>query len=185
LREGHDGTGVARFKDEEVAMKGTSFLGSAERVSSIDFEIDRLLNLIDSRLKRKEVVLAEEFAEELLEKAMNFLLHQKVARMNKLNSFLLLSMKLFLLVVFSALFCMIMDIQPLLGLKVFVSGVIMIALLVVVNYYLFGRFYRGIHFMTETYEKESKRFKDLLLDSVRVNNNPETALNMFRLAMMR
>ena len=166
-------------------MKGTSFLGSAERVSSIDFEIDRLLNLIDSRLRRKEVVLAEEFAEELLEKAMNFLLHQKAARMNKLNRFLLLIMKLLLLVVFASLFCMIMNIQPLLGLKVFVSGVIMIALLVVVNYYLFGRFYQGIHFMTETYEKESKRFKDLLLDSVRVNNNPETALNMFRLAMMR
>jgi len=166
-------------------MKGTSLLGTTERGSLINVEIDRLLNLIDSRLKREEVALAEEFAEELLEKAMNFLLHQKAARMNKLNRFLLLIMKLLLLVVFASLFCMIMNIQPLLGLKVFVSGVIMIALLVVVNYYLFGRFYRGIHFMTETYEKESKRFKDLLLDSVRVNNNPETALNMFRLAMMR
>ena len=166
-------------------MKGTSLLGTTERGSLINVEIDRLLNLIDSRLKREEVALAEEFAEELLEKAMNFLLHQKAARMNKLNRFLLLIMKLLLLVVFASLFCMIMNIQPLLGLKVFVSGVIMIALLVVVNYYLFGRFYQGVHFMTETYEKESKRFKDLLLDSVRVNNNPETALSMFRLAMMR
>ena len=98
---------------------------------------------------------------------------------------MLLIMKLILLIVFASLLCMVMNIQPLLGLKVFVAGVIVIAFLVSVNCYLFGRFYQGIHLMTEIYEKESKRFIDLLLDSVRVNNNPETALNMFRLAMMR
>jgi hypothetical protein len=39
--------------------------------------------------------------------------------------------------------------------------------------------------MTETYRKENRRFRDLLLDSVRVNNDPESALQMFRLSMMR
>jgi len=166
-------------------MNGTSSLDTPDWGSSMNFEIERLLNLIDSRLKRKEFALAEEYAEELLEKVMNFFLRQKAARMNKLNRFLLIIMKLILLIVFASLFCMVMNIQPLLGLKVFVAGVIVIAFLVLVNYYLFGRFYQGIHLMTEIYEKEGKRFIDLLLDSVRVNNNPETALNMFRLAMMR
>ena len=166
-------------------MNGTSSLDTPDWGSLMNFEIERLLNLIDSRLKRKEFALAEEYAEELLEKVMNFFLRQKAARMNKLNRFLLLIMKLILLIVFASLFCMVMNIQPLLGLKVFVAGVIVIAFLVLVNYYLFGRFYQGIHLMTEIYEKEGKRFIDLLLDSVRVNNNPETALNMFRLAMMR
>jgi len=166
-------------------MNGTSSLDTPDWGSSMNFEIERLLNLIDSRLKRKEFALAEEYAEELLEKVMNFFLRQKAARMNKLNRVLLIIMKLILLIVFASLFCMVMNIQPLLGLKVFVAGVIVIAFLVLVNYYLFGRFYQGIHLMTEIYEKESKRFIDLLLDSVRVNNNPETALNMFRLAMMR
>ena len=166
-------------------MNGTSSLDTPDWGSSMNFEIERLLNLIDSRLKRKEFALAEEYAEELLEKVMNFFLRQKAARMNKLNRVLLIIMKLILLIVFASLFCMVMNIQPLLGLKVFVAGVIVIAFLVLVNYYLFGRFYQGIHLMTEIYEKEGKRFIDLLLDSVRVNNNPETALNMFRLAMMR
>jgi hypothetical protein len=166
-------------------MKGTCFSGTTERVASIDLEIDRLLNLIISRLRRNEVVLAEEFAEELLEKAMKFLLQQKAARMNKVNRFLFVSMKLLLLLVFASLSCMVMNIQPLLGLKVFASGVIMIALLIVFNYYLFGRFCHAVQLMIETYKKESERFIDLLLDSARVNNNPETALNMFRLAMMR
>ena len=166
-------------------MNGTSSLDTPDWGSLMNFEIERLLNLIDSRLKRKEFALAEEYAEELLEKVMNFFLRQKAARMNKLNRVLLIIMKLILLIVFASLFCMVMNIQPLLGLKVFVAGVIVIAFLVLVNYYLFGRFYQGIHLMTEIYEKEGKRFIDLLLDSVRVNNNPETALNMFRLAMMR
>jgi len=173
------------LKGEEVAMNGTSSLDTPDWGSSMNFEIERLLNLIDSRLKRKEFALAEEYAEELLEKVMNFFLRQKAARMNKLNRVLLIIMKLILLIVFASLFCMVMNIQPLLGLKVFVAGVVVIAFLVLVNYYLFGRFYQGIHLMTEIYEKEGKRFIDLLLDSVRVNNNPETALNMFRLAMMR
>jgi hypothetical protein len=94
-------------------------------------------------------------------------------------------MQLLLLKVFASLVCMVMDIQPLLGLTVFTAGVIMIALLIVLNYYLFDRFCRAIHIMTELYDKESRRFTDLLLDRVRVNDNPETALAMFRLSMMR
>ena len=166
-------------------MKATTFAGTAELVASMNEEFDRLLNLIDSRLKRKEVALAEEFAEELLENAMNHLLRQKAAKMNKLNRVLLFIMKLLLVIVFVSLLFTVMNIQPFFGLKVFVAGCSMIALLVVVNYYLFRRFWRGVHLMLETYEKESRRFIGLLLDSVRVTGNPETALDIFRLSMMR
>jgi hypothetical protein len=153
--------------------------------STINAETDRLLNLIDSRLRRKEIALAEELAEELLAKDMNVLLRRKAAGMRRLNRFLLFIIQLLLLKVFASLVCMVMDIRPLLGLTVFTAGIIMIALLIVLNYYLFGKFCRGIHMMTETYEKESKRFTDLLLDRVRVNDDPEMALTMFRLALMR
>jgi hypothetical protein len=153
--------------------------------STINAETDRLLNLIDSRLRRKEIALAEELAEELLARTMNGLVRQKAAGMRRLNRFLLFIMQLLLLKVFASLVCMVMDIQPLLGLTVFTAGVIMIALLIVLNYYLFDRFCRAIHIMTELYDKESRRFTDLLLDRVRVNDNPETALAMFRLSMMR
>jgi hypothetical protein len=154
-------------------------------VSTNNAETDRLLNLIDSRLRRKEIALAEELAEELLARTMNGLVRQKAAGMRRLNRFLLFIMQLLLLKVFASLVCMVMDIQPLLGLTVFTAGVIMIALLIVLNYYLFDRFCRAIHIMTELYDKESRRFTDLLLDRVRVNDNPETALAMFRLSMMR
>jgi hypothetical protein len=80
---------------------------------------------------------------------------------------------------------MVMDIHPHIGLKVFAAGFGVIALLAMLNFYLFGRFCRGIQSMTETYATESKRFVNLLLDSVRGNDNPETALDMFRLAIMR
>jgi hypothetical protein len=166
-------------------MKATTFAGTAELVASMNEEFDRLLNLIDSRLKRKEVALAEEFAEELLKNAMNHLLRQKAAKMNKLNRVLLLIMKLLLVIVFVSLLFTVMNIQPFFGLKVFVAGASMIAFLVVVNYYLFRRFWRGVHLMLETYEKESKRFIGLLLDSIRVTGNPETALDIFRLSIMR
>jgi hypothetical protein len=148
-------------------------------------EFDRLLNLIDSRLKRKEVALAEEFAAELLENAMNFLIRQKAAKMNRQNRILLFIMKLLLLIASAALFCTVMNIQPFFGLKVFIAGGSMIAVLVVVNYFLFRRFWQGVHLMIATYERESQRFIGLLLDSVRVQGNPETALDMFRLSMMR
>jgi len=78
-----------------------------------------------------------------------------------------------------------MDIQPLLSLKIFAGVIIIIALLIVLNYYLFGRFCRAVQLMTETYRKDSKLFKDLILDSIRVNDDPETALHVFRLAIMR
>lgn len=166
-------------------MKATSFAGTAELVASMNEEFDRLLNLIDSRLKRKEVALAEEFAAELLENAMNHLLRQKAAKMNRLNRILLFIMKLLLLIVFLSLLCTVMNIQPFFGLKVFTAGGSMIALMVVVNYYLFRRFWHGVHVMMETYEKESARFIGLLLDGIRVHGNAESALDMFRLSLMR
>jgi hypothetical protein len=166
-------------------MKETFYSGTTGRVSSINGEVERLLNLIDSRLRRKEVALAEKFAEELLDKTMKFLLHQKVARMNRLNRFLFGSMQLLLLIVFASVVCMVMNIQPHTGLKVFAAGFIVIALLAMLNFYLFGRFCQGMQSMTETYMTESKRFVNLLLESVRGDNNPETALDMFRLAIMR
>jgi hypothetical protein len=166
-------------------MERTFFSGTTGRVSSINGEAERLLNLINSRLRRKEVALAEKFAEELLDKTMKFLLQQKVARMNRLNRFLFFSMQVLLLIVFASVVCMVMDIHPHIGLKVFAAGFSVIALLAMLNFYLFGRFCQGIQSMTETYTTESKRFVNLLLDSIRGNNNPETALEMFRLAIMR
>lgn len=148
-------------------------------------EYDRLLNLIESRLRRKEIGLAEEFAEELLEKAMDLLLYERAARMNRLNRLLTSVMKLLLVIVCASVLLMVLNIQPFLGLKIFTAGYILIALLAVVNYFLVERFHRTIHAMTETYKTESQRFIALLLDSVRVDDNPETALNMFCLAMMQ
>jgi hypothetical protein len=166
-------------------MKETFFSGAPALCTPVNVEADRLLNLIDCRLRRKEVAHAEEVAEELLAKSMYLLLYQRAARMHKLNRVLLVIMKLLLFVVSASLVFMVRNIQPLLWLKIFASGAVMIVLLIVLNYYLFGRFYRAVHVMTETYRKENRRFRDLLLDSVRVNNDPESALQMFRLSMMR
>ena len=166
-------------------MNAASHSGTAESVVSLDGEFHLLLNLIESRLRRKEIVLAEEFAAELLDKAMDFLLHEKVARMNRLNRLLTSVMKLLLGIVCASVLLMVLNIQPFLGLKIFTAGYILIALLAVVNYFLVERFHRTIHAMTETYKTESQRFIALLLDSVRVDDNPETALNMFCLAMMQ
>jgi hypothetical protein len=182
---GPPGTYALCAVTEHDAMKETYVSGATGRDFSIDSEVGRLLNLMDCRLRRKEIALAEECAEELLEKAMKVLLCRKAARMNKLNRFLVCIMKLLLAIVVVPLVCMVMNIQPLLWLKVFTAGVIMIASLIVFNYYLFRRFYRGMQSMTETYGKESKRFKDLLLYHGHINNNPETTLNMFRLAIMK
>jgi len=166
-------------------MNAASHSGTAESVVSLDGEFHLLLNLIESRLRRKEIVLAEEFAAELLDKAMDFLLHEKVARMNRLNRLLTSVMKLLLVIVCASVLLMVLNIQPFLGLKIFAAGFMMIALLAAANHYLCQRFHRAIHAMTETYKKESGRFRALLIDRVRVDDNPETALNMFCLAMMQ
>ncbi|NJD55870.1 MAG: hypothetical protein FIA94_05620 [Nitrospirae bacterium] len=162
-------------------MKLTSLAGRPNLVVSMNEDFSRLLNLIESRLRRKEVALAEEFAAELLEKTMDLLLLERASRMNRLNRFLSSVIKLLMVIVCASLLLMVLNVQPLLGLKIFTAGYIMIALLMVANYYLFQWFYRSIHVMIETYKKESKRFTALLIDSV--DDNPETALNMFCLAM--
>lgn len=162
-------------------MKLTSLAGRPNLVVSMNEDFSRLLNLIESRLRRKEVALAEEFAAELLEKTMDLLLLERASRLNRLNRFLSSVIKLLMVIVCASLLLMVLNVQPLLGLKIFTAGYIMIALLMVANYYLFQWFYRSIHVMIETYKKESKRFTALLIDSV--DDNPETALNMFCLAM--
>lgn len=162
-------------------MKLTSLAGRPNLVVSMNEDFSRLLNLIESRLRRKEVALAEEFAAELLEKTMDLLLLERASRLNRLNRFLSSVIKLLMVIVCASLLLMVLNVQPLLGLKIFTAGYVMIALLMVANYYLFQWFYRSIHVMIETYKKESKRFTALLIDSV--DDNPETALNMFCLAM--
>lgn len=124
----------------------------------ITFERERLLNLIDSKIKRNEMDLARNLAEELFKAEMEFALSVRTKLLGKYNWILLKILLSLINIVLTCTFFMVLNIRP--SFSLLVQTVTVIALLSTVAIYTFlvRRFERTLKTIMEVYEKQKQSF---------------------------
>jgi len=124
----------------------------------ITFERERLLNLIDSKIKRNEIDLAKSLAEELFKAEMEFALSIKTKILGKHNRILLKIMLSLIGIVLACTFLMVLNIRP--SFNLLVQGITVIALLstVMIDTFLVRRFERALRTIVEVYETKKQSF---------------------------
>jgi hypothetical protein len=144
---------------EEVSMAKSVFIkrqSSSEK--EISFERERLLNLIESKVKRNEMDLARGLAEDLFKTEMEFALSVRTKILGKHNRILLKIMLSLISIVLACTAFMVLNIKP--SFSLLVQGVTVIALLstVAIDTLLVRRFERALKTIMEVYETQKQSF---------------------------
>ncbi len=147
-------------------MKRVRATESTSPENELNFERERLLNLIDCKVKRKDMEIAMNLADELFRTEMEFALMRKTRRLKKYNAVLLRIIFLMLTVLFAAMTFMVMNINPSFNLLVQAIAVLSIISSVVVNAILINRFTKTVALMMNSYEVEKQTFIQKLLDNL-------------------
>ncbi|HAM51067.1 MAG TPA: hypothetical protein DCP92_10405 [Nitrospiraceae bacterium] len=148
---------------------------------ALDFERERLLNLIDSKIRRKEMEIAKGFAEELFRTEMEFALLGKAKKLRRYNSMILKVMRVLLTVLLMSVTCTVLNIYPFYNLLAQVITILAIISVIGTNSFLIERFGRAMKMTIEGYETVRQSFIDRLLDSFLNNSSPDMALRMLNL----
>jgi hypothetical protein len=131
--------------------------------SSLAFERGRLLNLIDSRIRRNEMEAAKGLAEELFKTEIRFALLKKTKVLARYNSLLLrVILGLIGVLVFSTALT-VLNIRPAFSLVIELFSVLGIISAVVINSFLVRRFEKGVKVIMEVYENQKQCFIERVL----------------------
>lgn len=166
-------------------MKRTAESQTADMKKKLDFEKERLLNLIDSRIRRKELDIAKSLAEELFKTMLEFLLLEKAKRLRRYNKLLLKVLLLLIACLFLSVACTVMNIHPFFNLAVQIVTITVILSLISVNNSLCRRFGKTIQKILEKYETARQPFIEKLLDNFIEDGNPDITLRNFTLLVFR
>ncbi len=146
----------------------------------LDFERERLLNLIGSRIKRKDIEVAQNLAEDLYDVEIEFALHQKIRRLKRFNRLVFLLI-LFTLPVFIASTALtVLGLRPFFYLLVLAAALIAILSFILINAILVRHLGKTLSFVLETYEVRKQTFVGRLLArfSLSSGQNSEQAFPM-------
>jgi len=127
------------------------------------FERERLLNLIESRIRRREMDLAEGLAEELFKTEVGFVLLKKMKVLRRYTRLLLRIIFALVSVLLGCTIAMILDMRPSFSLLGQVLAVLGIILAVVVDGFLVKRFEKGLKIIMEVYETQKQPFIEWVL----------------------
>jgi len=144
----------------------------------LDFQRERLLNLIDSKIRRKEMDVATGFAEELFMTEMEFVVVGRIKKLKKYNTMLVKIMHALLTVLLVSVACTVLHINPFMNLLAQMITILAIISVVGINSLLIHRFGRAMKTIIERYETVRQSFIDGLLDSIVNNGSPESALRL-------
>lgn len=108
------------------------------------FERERLLNLIDSRVERKEIDIARSLAEELFRIEVGISLRRKTRALKKYNALLLRIMSFLISVVFISFLLTVLNINPVLSLLVEGGAVVLTLFAILINALLAKHFEKAI-----------------------------------------
>ncbi len=147
-------------------MKRVPAMESISPENELNFERERLLNLIDCKVKRKDMEIAMNLADELFRAEMEFALMRKTRQLKKYNALILRIIFLMLTVLFAAMTFMVMNINPSFNLLVQAVAMLSIISSVVVNAILINRFTKTVAMMMDAYEVEKQTFIQKLLDNL-------------------
>jgi hypothetical protein len=130
------------------------------------FERERLLNLIDSKVRRREVDVARGFAEELYDNEIGFLLRERTRAMARYDE-LLMSMTICMVAVLATSAALtVLNVSPFLSLKVLAASTVSSFALVVLESLLHKRFGVFLQRVAEGYENQKRLFVERVLTGV-------------------
>jgi uncharacterized membrane protein len=166
-------------------MKRTTATQLIDHERDLEFERGRLLNLIDSRIRRREMDAAKELAEELFSTEIEFALLEKAKKLRRYNSVLSKIMQSLITILLISITCMVVNIHPSFNLLAEVVTILALISAVVINSLLVKRFGRAIKMMVEVYETVKQSFIDRLIDSFIHHNSPHKTLKMFSVTVVK
>ena len=127
------------------------------------FERERLLNLIDSKVKRKEMDIARGLAEELFKTEIGYALLRKMRMLRKHTDLLLKVIFALVSVLVVCTVAMILNIRPSFGLLGQGLAIMGIILAVTVDAFLVKRFERALKGFADAYETWKQSFVERVL----------------------
>lgn len=134
----------------------------------IAFERERLLNLIDSRIIRKEMDSAKSLAEELFKTEIGFVLLKKTRVLRKYTNLLMKTVSVLVSVLLLCTAAMILNIRPSFSLVLQAITVTGIVFAVIVDAFLMKRFKKTLRTVMEAYETKKLLFIEwVLTDGIR------------------
>ena len=151
----------------------------------IAFERERLLNLIDSRIRRNEFARARAFAEELFRAEVEFAVRRKTRRYGRYNRILLHDVVLLIGIFLGSLVCMVLNIKPVLCLLVATGTIGAIFSMILFNALLMKRFERLLRNKMERYENLRQVFIEMLLGTFATKMDVDHSLSSLFPALMR
>ena len=154
-------------------MKLKRAVRSSSPEKKLAFERQRLLNLICSRLKRREVDIAEGFAEELFKKELEYALTKKTRLLRKYNNVLLKVIFAQLGVLFICTASMVLNIRPSFSLLVQAFSIAGIVSAFAVDGFLVKKFERTVRAIMDAYEMRKQYFVERVLSAGMRSEDPE------------
>lgn len=145
-------------------MTGFLNLHDARLEEELRFERERLSILITSKIRRNEIVGAQEVAGELFRTETEFDLRRKTQLFIRYNRLLRSVMIFFLGISFGAVFFMVLNISPAVCLMVQAVAALCLILAIGFNAYLMGRYGKALRTIIEAYESTKPSFVKRILD---------------------
>ena len=139
----------------------------------IAFERGRLLNLIDSKIRRKEMDAAKGFAEELFRIEIEFALRKKARMLSKYKNLLLRIIVALVSVLFICTAFMVLNIRPAFSLVIETFTVLGIISAVMIYAFLGKRFGKALRVLIEAYETQKQFFIERVLTHLMKCGSPE------------
>ncbi len=141
--------------------------------SEIVFERSRLLNLIDSRIRRREIDAAKAFADELFRAEIEFALRKKARMLGKYKNLLLKIIVALVSVLFFCTAFMVLNIRPTFSLMVETFSVLGIISAVMIYSFVVKRFGKALRALIEAYETQRQFFIERMLTHWMMCRGPE------------
>ncbi len=127
------------------------------------FERVRLLNLIESRIRRKEMEAAKGFAEELFRIEIELSLRRRTRRLSRYNNLLLRIIVALVSVLFVCTVFMVLNVRPAFSLIVETFSVLGIISAVMIDSLIVKRFGKALRVLIEVYETQKQFFIERVL----------------------
>ncbi len=127
------------------------------------FERERLLNLIDSKIKRKEMDLAKGLAEELFKAEVGFALRKNMQMLRRYTNLLLRIIFVLVSFLLACTIALVLNVRPSFSLLGQVLAMLGIILAVVADAFLVKRFERVPQMIVEMYETQKQLFIEWVL----------------------
>lgn len=124
----------------------------------LDFERERLLNLIGSKIVRKDIDVAQNLAGDLYDVELKFALGRKIRNLRRLNRFVFRLILLTLPVIVASMIFTILGLRPFFNLTILAAALTTTFLFIVINAVVIRHFAKTRSIILNSYDIRRKTF---------------------------